>query len=170
MVSRTLFRVSYSPWSSKLSAAVTPAIVDLLPSWRGASTLRARVLARSKATTRPPASSWPSWSRRPADGCGSIRREHVEAFLVDCVERGLSASTAANRYRSLQQLFRWLEDEGEIERSPMAKMRPPAVGEQPVDVLTEDELRRLFAARKGNTYKAGETPPYCGCSPRPALE
>lgn len=82
----------------------------------------------------------------------SIRREHLEAFLVELRERGLSASTAANRYRSLQQLFRWLEDEGEIERSPMAKMRPPAVGEQPVDVLTEDELRRLFVARKGNTY------------------
>ena len=83
----------------------------------------------------------------------SIRREHVEAFLVDLRERGLSASTAANRYRSLQQLFRWLEDEGEIERSPMTKMRPPTVGEQPVDVLTDDELRLLFAARKGNTYE-----------------
>jgi site-specific recombinase XerD len=82
----------------------------------------------------------------------SIRREHVETFLVDLRERGLSASTAANRYRSLQQLFRWLEDEGEIELSPMVKMRPPAVAEQPVDVLTEDELRRLFVARKGNTF------------------
>src|SRR5258708_2723051 len=45
----------------------------------------------------------------------SIHREHVEAFLVGLRESGLSPSTAANRYRSLQQLFRWLEDEGEIE-------------------------------------------------------
>jgi site-specific recombinase XerD len=82
----------------------------------------------------------------------SIHREHVESFLVDLRERGRSSSTCANRYRSLQQLFRWIEDEGEIDASPMAKMRPPSIGEQPVYTLTDDELRRLFAARKGNDF------------------
>ena len=36
-----------------------------------------------------------------------------------------SPSSAATRYRSLQQLFKWLDDEGEIEGSPMAKMGHP---------------------------------------------
>src|SRR5438552_3282996 len=44
----------------------------------------------------------------------SIRREHVEAFIEDQLARWKPA-TAANRYRSLQQLFRWLEEEGEVE-------------------------------------------------------
>ena len=49
----------------------------------------------------------------------SIRREHVEAFIVAELER-TSPSSAATRYRSLQQLFKWLDDEGEItgERIP----------------------------------------------------
>ncbi|SFF11920.1 tyrosine-type recombinase/integrase [Blastococcus tunisiensis] len=81
-----------------------------------------------------------------------IAREHVEAFLAAMGER-LSAATVAKHYRSLQQMFKWLVDDGEIDHSPMERMRPPRVPEQPVDVLTHDELRRLLATTKGNTYE-----------------
>ncbi len=71
------------------------------------------------------ASSTPSW---PSTGCpatvAAIRREHVEAFIEDQLARSEPAS-AANRYRCLQQFFRWLVDEGEINESPMARMNPP---------------------------------------------
>lgn len=56
----------------------------------------------------------------------NIRREHVEASIAAELERTAPAS-AATRYRSLQQLFNWLEAEGEITASPMAKMRPGRV-------------------------------------------
>src|SRR5262245_38776728 len=46
----------------------------------------------------------------------AIRREHVESFIEDQLAR-LRPASAANRYRSLQQFFRWLVDEGEIEAS-----------------------------------------------------
>ncbi|MGY1776899.1 tyrosine-type recombinase/integrase [Geodermatophilus sp. SYSU D00804] len=82
----------------------------------------------------------------------AISREHVEAFLAALVDR-VAPATVAKHYRSLQQLFRWLVDDGEIPRSPMEKMRPPAVPEQPVAVLSEDELRRLLDAAKGNTFE-----------------
>src|SRR5689334_18593726 len=59
-----------------------------------------------------------------------IHREHVEAFIAAELER-TAASSAATRYRSLQQLFRWLDDEGEVDASPMAKMRPPKIPEKP---------------------------------------
>ena len=75
----------------------------------------------------------------------SIRREHVEAFIAAELER-TAPSSAATRYRSLQQLFKWLDDEGEIEGSPMAKMRPPIIPEQPVPVLSDDQVRGLLAA------------------------
>lgn len=83
---------------------------------------------------------------------GGVHREHLEAFLADMSDR-LAPATVAKHYRSLQQLFRWLVDDGEIDASPMAKMRPPAVPEQPVDVFTDDELRALLAAAKGNTFE-----------------
>jgi hypothetical protein len=47
-------------------------------------------------------------------------REHAEAFIVAELER--TPLIAATRHRSPQQLFNWLD--GEIETSPMAKMRP----------------------------------------------
>ena len=64
----------------------------------------------------------------------SIRREHVEAFIAAELER-TAPSSAATRYRSLQQFFNWLDDEGEISGSPMVKMRPPIIPERPVPVL-----------------------------------
>ena len=82
----------------------------------------------------------------------SISREHVETFIAALLETWKPA-TAANRYRSLQQYFRWLVDEGEIKTSPMAKMKPPKVVDQPPEVLSEDDLARLFRACSGRTYR-----------------
>src|SRR5579859_7834777 len=83
---------------------------------------------------------------------GNIRREHVEAFIAAELDRTAPAS-AATRYRSLQQLFGWLEEEGEITASPMAKMRPPRIPEQPVPVLPDDDIRRLLACCAGKSFR-----------------
>lgn len=70
----------------------------------------------------------------------------IEDFLASDLDRGLAPATVARRYRSLQQLYRWLEIEGEIDVNPMANMDPPAVPVQPPEVLTADELKALLAA------------------------
>lgn len=85
---------------------------------------------------------------------GAIRREHVEAFLVALQERGRRPASVANRYRSLQQLFRWLVEDDEIPVSPMARMRPPAVPLQPPDVLTPEHLLALLKACEGSDFEA----------------
>jgi site-specific recombinase XerD len=82
-----------------------------------------------------------------------IRREHVEAFISHLLEHWKPA-TAANRFRGLQQFFKWAVDEGEIKESPMIRMHPPRVPEQPVPVLTEDQLRALLATcEKGSSLE-----------------
>jgi site-specific recombinase XerD len=81
----------------------------------------------------------------------NIRREHVEAFITDQLER-LRPASAANRYRSLQQFFRWLVDEGELRESPMARMHPPAVPETPPPVIREDQLDALIKATAGSRF------------------
>jgi site-specific recombinase XerD len=80
----------------------------------------------------------------------SIRREHVEAYIEDQL-RTRKPSTANFRYRSLQQFFAWAVDEGEISESPMGRMKPPMVPEQPVPVVSEDDLRKMLATCDGNT-------------------
>jgi site-specific recombinase XerD len=82
-----------------------------------------------------------------------LHREHVEAFIEDQLAR-LRPASAANRYRSLQQFFRWLVDEGELRESPMARMKPPAIPETPPDVLRPDQLERLIAACAGPDFEA----------------
>jgi site-specific recombinase XerC len=84
----------------------------------------------------------------------NIRREHVEAFIAAELERTAPAS-AATRYRSLQQLFNWLDEEGEITNSPMAKMRPPKIPEQPVPVLPDEDVKRLLASCSGKDFRDG---------------
>ena len=73
-----------------------------------------------------------------------ISRERVEAFITDQLERWRPA-TAANRYRGLQRFFAWQVEEGEIRVSPMSKMKPPHVPDEPPAVLRDEELRRLLA-------------------------
>jgi site-specific recombinase XerC len=82
-----------------------------------------------------------------------VRREDVEAFLVELHER-CTPATVANRYRSLRRFYGWLEEEEEIPVSPMAKMKPPTVPEQPVPVLPDDALQRLLAACAGKDFEA----------------
>jgi site-specific recombinase XerD len=45
-----------------------------------------------------------------------------------------------------------LEEDGEITASPMAKMKPPIVPEQPVPILPDDAITKLLAACKGPEF------------------
>ena len=60
----------------------------------------------------------------------SIAREHVENFIEDLDTR-FKPATVGVRFRSLQQLFKWMQEEGEITSDPMARMRSPSVPEGP---------------------------------------
>ncbi len=82
---------------------------------------------------------------------GSITREYVEAFIAELLTRWKPA-TANNRYRALQRYFKWLVDEGEIKQSPMAKMHPPKVPEQPPEVLKDADIIAIFKACEGRDF------------------
>jgi site-specific recombinase XerD len=135
------------------ATAVFDDVGELLQDWE--THLRAR--NRSSATIKSylqVATAFVGYLRAhgmPTNASG-IRRDHVEAYLADMLSRGKPSNTAKH-YRSLQQLFRWLEDEGEVERSPMARMRPPSVPEQPVPVLRLEDLARLLDTCKGGTFE-----------------
>jgi integrase len=47
-----------------------------------------------------------------------------------------------------------LVDEGEITRSPMERMKPPHVPDQPVDLLDDEAVRRLLAVCSGRDFAA----------------
>lgn len=82
----------------------------------------------------------------------TVHREHVESWLADMHNR-LAPATVARHYRSAQQLFRWLVEEGEIEASPMARMHPPKVPRKNVPVLSDEDVKKLLAACPATTFE-----------------
>jgi site-specific recombinase XerD len=82
----------------------------------------------------------------------AIRREHVEAFIEELLAKWKPA-TASARFRALQQFFKFLLEEGEITESPMARMRPPMIPEQPPAILRESELKALLEACDGQDFE-----------------
>ena len=80
-----------------------------------------------------------------------ITREHLEAFFADLLTR-VKPATAAIRYRSLQQFWRWCTEEGEVRRSPMERMVAPSVPDDPPAVLSDDDLRKLIRACGGRLF------------------
>jgi integrase/recombinase XerC len=59
------------------------------------------------------------------ESVAAILREHVEEFMTHLLEKWSSA-TASNKFRALQQFFRWLVDDEHVSVDPMAKMRAPS--------------------------------------------
>lgn len=82
-----------------------------------------------------------------------ITKSDIEGFLAHFLETRASA-TARQRYASLKQFFKWATAEGEIPADPMERINPPQVVEQPVPVLTVDQLRALIKACQGNSFEA----------------
>lgn len=82
-----------------------------------------------------------------------ITRQQVEDFITELLNKWKPA-TANNRYRALNRYFKWLMEEGEIEESPMAKMKPPKIPEQPPEVLTFENIQAILKVCEGKDFSA----------------
>ena len=137
---------------SKAKAQVAPSSANSDAPGACPSRPRTRALAPSSSTWSRSACSSGSWRSGMPEPITSITPEHVEAFIADILSRS-KPSTAATRYKCLPLFFAWCEDEGEIQRSPMEKMKPPIVPEEPVDVITDADLGKLLKACKGTDFE-----------------
>jgi site-specific recombinase XerD len=77
--------------------------------------------------------------------------EDLRRFIGDLLERR-SPSTAAVRYRSLQQFYAWAVRDGLREDNPMATMRPPSIPEKPVPVVPVGDIRKLLKVCEGREF------------------
>lgn len=62
------------------------------------------------------------------------------------------AATAATRFQALRVFFGCLVEEGELDRSPMVRMKAPIVPETPVPVVDEEFLRTLLRGCAGRDF------------------
>jgi site-specific recombinase XerD len=75
----------------------------------------------------------------------------VVAFQAWVIETR-SAGTGLNKYKALQQFFRWLVAEGEMVRSPMGEVSQPRAVPKLVEVLSDEETRRILEACQGSGF------------------
>lgn len=97
--------------------------------------------------------------RQPA----AITREHLELYFVQLLERKtrrngrpgdqVKPGYAATQYRSIQQMWGWMRDEGEIDTDPFDRMSPPAAPLPPVPVIQDGVVRALLKACEGRTFE-----------------
>ncbi|MEU8820618.1 tyrosine-type recombinase/integrase [Actinoplanes sp. NPDC048796] len=80
-----------------------------------------------------------------------VERGHVEEFQAWMV-RTRSASTALNKHKGLQQFFRWLVEEEDLERSPLARVKQPKTAQTLIPVLGDEDTAKILATCKGNDY------------------
>jgi integrase/recombinase XerC len=78
-----------------------------------------------------------------------VTRRHVEAFVRHRLAQ-VKPATVSAEFRALQQFFKWLVREEEIDTNPMTGAQAPIVPEEPVQVLEVDQLRALIDSAKGN--------------------
>jgi site-specific recombinase XerD len=81
-----------------------------------------------------------------------MTRDDLETFIED-YRAEHKAISAAIRFRSLRAFFNFLVKEEVIMVSPMVKLTEPKIPEQPVAILTEAELTRLFKVTSGKTFE-----------------
>jgi site-specific recombinase XerD len=81
-----------------------------------------------------------------------IERRHVAEHLAWLVDNR-AAATAAQRYASLRQFFKWAVEEGELDASPMDGLRKPKVPDKPVPILGDEQLRDLLDACSGSSFE-----------------
>lgn len=126
------------------------ALEDLLASW----SLALRAKNRSPRTVRNYCSAAQILDGFIGEGQSILaaERSDIERFIADQLDRH-SASTAATRFRCIQQFYRWAAEEGLIDSSPMEAMNPPKLDEKVVPVLTLDQMRALVAACEGKTFE-----------------
>lgn len=77
-----------------------------------------------------------------------VTRRHIREYIAHLVE-STSAGNARTNYGSIQQWWRWLLAEDEIDANPMDGMDPPHVPEKPVPLVPDDLVRTVLDQCRG---------------------
>nr|WP_232546761.1 phage integrase N-terminal SAM-like domain-containing protein [Streptomyces antimycoticus] len=105
----------------------------------------------------------------PAEDPTEVTRAHSEAFQGRMIETP-SASMALNKHKGLRRFFRWLtQDEEEIDRSPMERVRQPKTVKELIPVIRDDDTnhgkaaasRVRFGPKAARPVRRGER---CACA------
>jgi integrase/recombinase XerD len=131
-----------------------PAAVDLaalLPSWE----LHLRAERKSAATVKLYATGvrrFLAWAHEQGL-TPELSRDQVRAFTAAALEQGQQAATVRARQLALRRFSAWLLDEGETTADELLSLRSPKLDIKHTARLSDEQLRDLLAACKGNDLR-----------------
>lgn len=82
------------------------------------------------------------------DAPAAIKRRDIEAYVGERLA-SVKPATVSVQFRALQQFWKWLVAEEEVKASPMDRLSPPIVPEEPPAVLRPDQVKMLLKACEG---------------------
>jgi integrase/recombinase XerC len=85
------------------------------------------------------------WSR--------IDKAQIEDHLIALAETRKPGGVSV-AYRSLQQFFKWADEEEEVTPNPMTRLKPPVVPEPMTPVLREHEVKALYKSCEGSDFRS----------------
>jgi site-specific recombinase XerD len=77
--------------------------------------------------------------------------DSMRQYMVDCLQR-FKPSTAQNRLVMIRAFCRFLIAEGLLESDPTTSLRAPKIAEQPVAVVSDDQLRALLKVCASSSF------------------
>ena len=92
-----------------------------------------------------------AYRQEPAIEPTEIQPIHIRLFIAELIKR-TSPGNAHTNYRGLRTFFNWMVNEGELDRSPMDRTKPPILPEKPIPVVTDESLKNLFASCRGKDF------------------
>jgi hypothetical protein len=113
------------------------------------------VFVPATGAPRPSPATWKQRGCWPSMLAGAdlltLTRADIDGFVADQLTRH-RPTTAAVRFRSLQQFYRWAVEEELLPTSPMTGLRPPSIPDAPVPILDERSIKALLAAMNGRGF------------------
>ncbi|WP_229075026.1 tyrosine-type recombinase/integrase [Actinoplanes sp. DH11] len=82
-----------------------------------------------------------------------VTKAHCESFQAWMIQTR-SPATALNKHKGLQQFFKYLLEEEEIDKSPMARVKQPIIPQKLVPIMGDDDTKKLLDSTKGKTFMA----------------
>lgn len=85
---------------------------------------------------------------------GAVTADDIRKYLLWLQENGHNPGGVHGHYRALKAFCRWLEREEEGYVSPIRKVRPPKVVQEPLPRVTGEEVEALLRAANSKRDKA----------------
>lgn len=73
-----------------------------------------------------------------------VEHRHGERFIRECLDSGMAPATVAKKVRSIKRIFQLAVDRGQLDKSPLARIKQPRTPKKKIRTYTDDECRRIL--------------------------